>query len=242
MSINLKWYSHSGSNTSDNRDFCGIRFNRNYNLYIIVDGTTDSPNSGDLAKELVKTIIESKTIAPTQIALTQSIKAIHSKLRLKYISASAAFLIVIHYPDGNLITYHSGDCLVGKLYNDNQIQWLLTPHTLANATTCRCHQDLANDPSRHYLTRSFRTRYIEPEFNSIQLSKSDQILLATDGFWAGLEIEAQMSLIQEGEVPKTALDDISYLLLNSKIENETIKQTNTKNLLIFNSNESGTEL
>jgi len=243
MSFNFKWYSHSGSITDDNRDFCGVKLNQEYNLYIIVDGTTCSPNSGEFAREIVKKILKIDTTPLTQNSLSQNLKQIHTKLRFKYITDSASFLLVIQYPNGRLITYHSGDCLVGKHSNGSQIEWLISPHTLANAITSKRTHDLANDPLRHQLTRSFRARrFIEPEFNTIQLSPSDQFLLASDGFWAELSTEAQADLIQKGTTPTKSLDDISYLSLNIPINNRIAPENNIDNLIVFKPQKPGKEM
>ncbi len=243
MQINFKWYSHSGSSTNDNRDFCGIKPCQNYNLFIIVDGTTSSPNSGEFAKELVKNLFESEIITPTKDALSHYMRLIHKKIRLKYISDSASFLMVILYPNGQLFTFHAGDCLIGKILKTDHIDWLISPHTLANAISSKCHHDLVRDPNRNCLTRSFRgRRFIEPEFNVLKISPSDQVLLASDGFWAELSIKAQSELIQGGKNPPNALDDISYLLLNSPINETDTPEYNSDNLLIFGSNNTGKEM
>jgi len=240
MQINFTWYSQSGSNTCDNRDFCGIKPCQEYNLYIIADGTTNSPNSGKFAKELVKNLFQSEIINPTKDALIHCMRLIQKKLQLKYASESTSFLLVILYPNGQLITFHSGDCLIGKVNKNDQIDWLISPHTLANATRTKCHHDLAKDPDRNYLTRSFRgRRFIEPEFNVHKISPSDQVLLASDGFWAGLSPKAQSELIQRKKIPANICDDISYLLLNCPIKKLNTSEYNSDNLLIFEPDKMG---
>jgi len=66
MMNSYSWYSHSGSLTTDNWDYCGVKTCENYKVFIVVDGTTNSFNGGELAQKLIKYLI-SEFPAATQI-------------------------------------------------------------------------------------------------------------------------------------------------------------------------------
>ena len=221
MKDNYRRYSSSGSETPENWDYCGITKGRHSNLFIVADGTTCSPNGGELAKVLICSIIakfQETTDPPTKKISLRWLKEIHKEIRLKYFSDSASYLVAIPYPNGQLIILHAGDCLLGRVIDDTKIQWLTEPHTLANATKSVPHNDLAQDPDRNKLTRSFRGRkFIEPEFNCTLTTPAEKIIIASDGFWADLSREDQLALINESSEPKGPRDDISFLLFTNNL-------------------------
>lgn len=219
MKHDFCWYSHSGSLTFDNWDYCGVTTSDDFNVYILADGTTDSSKGGALAKTLIHCLISEfllTKIIPSKTNLMEMLKQIHNKIRLTFLNDSASYVIAIFGQEGQLITVHAGDCLLGKVVSDKEIQWLLTPHTLANATNSVVHEVLAKDPFRNTLTKSFRgRRFLMPEYNSITIKPTDKIIMASDGFWADLSINQQLELIYGGFEPKNSLDDISFLLLSN---------------------------
>lgn len=221
MKENFRWYSSSGSETSDNWDYCGITKGIHSNLFIVADGTTSSPNGGELAKTLICSLIakfQDTTSPPTKTIIIRWLKEIHREIRLTYFADSASYLVAIPYPEGKLIILHAGDCLLGRVINDTKIQWLTEPHTLVNATKSVPHDDLIQDPDRNKLTRSFRGRkFIEPEFKCTFTTPAEKIIIASDGFWADLSREDQLALITESSEPKDPRDDISFLLFSNNL-------------------------
>ena len=58
MRANLEWRTLKGTRTSDNRDFAGIGINAHGLLMIITDGSTAGESNGDLARVLVKEMVD----------------------------------------------------------------------------------------------------------------------------------------------------------------------------------------
>jgi len=156
------------------------------------------------------------TSPPTKTNILRWLKEIHREIRLTYFADSASYLVAIPNPEGQLIIFHAGDCLLGRVIKDTKIQWLTEPHTLVNATKSVPHDDLAQDPDRNILTRSFRGwKFIEPEFNCIFTTPAEKIIIASDGFWADLSRENQLALITESSEPIDPRDDTSFLLFSN---------------------------
>ena len=226
MRDSYRWYSSSGSDTSDNWDYCGITEGIHSNLIIVADGTTSSPNGGELAKTLICSLMakfQKTTNPPTKTNILRWLKEIHKEIRLTYFADSASYLVAIPNPEGQLIIFHAGDCLLGRVIKDTKIQWLIEPHTLVNATKSVPHDDLAHDPDRNILTRSFRGwKFIEPEFNCIFTTPAEKIIIASDGFWADLSRQDQLALITESSEPIDPRDDISFLLFSNNLNEKNI--------------------
>jgi serine/threonine protein phosphatase PrpC len=67
----------------------------------------------------------------------------------------------------------------------------------------------------HY--RSFRGKsFIDPEFNCSAITPDDQLILATDGFWADLSVSNQLKLLEGNFEPNNEPDDVSYLVIQRK--------------------------
>ena len=69
-------------------------------------------------------------------------------------------------------------------------------------------------PERHIVTRSLKaTRYRPAEFIDLSLSETDVVVIASDGFWAELDVEKQMQFFA-GTNPNSK-DDCSYLCISA---------------------------
>jgi serine/threonine protein phosphatase PrpC len=220
MDFNYRWHSFSGSNTIDNWDYCGTCAFNKYNLFILTDGATSSPQGGELAKELTLSIIEKFRKTNSNISkqlIISWLKEIHQALRLKYICDCTSYLIAIVTPEENLYTFHAGDCLLGRLIGNQKIEWQLSPHTQANYAGKVDPISISKDPYRNLLTRSFRGKsFIDPEFNCSAITPDDQLILATDGFWADLSVSNQLKLLEGNFEPNNEPDDVSYLVIQRK--------------------------
>lgn len=234
MEIFHHWLSISGSKTEDNRDFCGIRKSEKYNIYILADGSTNTQNSSNLAKELVNEITTNLNPQEDQEALISQLKDIHTKIRFKYTADTASFLLVIHFVNGKIISLHSGDCLLGTIH-DTTITWQTTPHTLANATSVKSHKELADDPQRNILTRTFNgRRFCRPEVNLHRILTSSSIIIATDGFWADLSEVEQLKVTEGKRVESKESDDISCLIIKTDAPNSHWPNGSSGNLIVIN--------
>lgn len=242
MDLFYRWFSISGSTTEDNRDFCGIQKNENYNIYILADGSTGTPNSGSLAKDLVNEVTENLIASQNKDDLINQLKSIHQKLRFQYVADTSSFLLAIHFENGEILSLHSGDCLLGTI-QDATINWQIAPHTLANATLTLRHSDLAQDPTRSHLTRTFTGRkFFYPEFNKFQFSNFTSLIIASDGFWADLSVVQQIDLVRDRQIPSNLADDVSFLLIQMEAFLSTVPESDTQNLVIFKSNNTGNAL
>ncbi|WP_136805152.1 PP2C family protein-serine/threonine phosphatase [Desulfosediminicola flagellatus] len=228
MMHNCFWYSCSGSRTVDNRDYCGLASGNGLSIYILADGFTNCRNGGPLAKDLIAAIIYKCQRESTDISIElvkKWLREIHREIRIKYISDSTAFIIAIFDSEGNLTTLHAGDCLIGRVVEESNIEWLAVPHTLANATSDVTLEKMVNNPNRNVLTRCFKgRRFRNPEEQSILIHSDDRIILATDGFWADLSSNKQIDLLKGKYSPHNQSDDVSFLLLEKCLEkNREIK-------------------
>lgn len=225
-----------GTQTRDNRDFCGVFLGKTKRYFVLADGITNCPNGGLLAKELIQSILYAFKYCCTahkQQSMVKCLQTIHEKLRIKYYTDSASYLIGVLSPQNLLITLHAGDCLAGKVENKNKIEWIISPHTLANPTQDHvAPETIAKDINRNRLTRSFRgKRFKEPEFNSFHLAPDDEILFASDGFWAELSEQKQIKLLRGGYPPKYLCDDTSVLLIGNYINGIKTLTNNSQNLI-----------
>ena len=212
-----RWHSKSGIQTTDNRDYYGIAEVHDTRLFIVIDGATSSPNGGALARVLVQQLldeVDTLETAPTRENLIDILTRIHTALRHHHPGDSASYIIAYQLNNHTITTLHAGDCRLGKISPQNSIQWLTKPHTLANAISDLADHDLINDPKRHLLTRSFKgQRFQAPECNTFGLSNEDTLLLlASDGFWAGLSQESQLNMLNGASIDSTLIiDDTSCL-------------------------------
>lgn len=237
MNYSCKWQSYSGSNTEDNRDYCGIATCSNTTFFVIADGSTDSHQGSELAQRLVVSLLEkfrSGPENPSAGTVTSWCRATHAELRFHYPAASASYLIGIARENGTWITLHAGDCLLGTINHDGIIQWHLQPHTLANATGPVPHKELSKSPIRHSLTRSFRARiFMKPECNTFMFSTTEKIILASDGFWAGLSQMEQEQSLKDQLKQNGGTDDTSFLLVRKHTPGKAPVTIHSENIAII---------
>lgn len=197
---NYRWHSLQGSLTSDNRDVCGIAELHGTCLFILVDGATTGPKGGELAKTLVGHLLESfvSLERPPSCEVLIEILHTHTDLRRQYPADSASYIIALQEDPPSVTTLHAGNCRLGRPSPGGSIQWLTKVHTLANAIDGLADPELRVHPDRHLLTRSFKSRRFDtPECNVFDLQDGGgSLLLASDGFWADLTEDEQLSLLQ----------------------------------------------
>jgi len=218
MAFQYQWHSLQGSFTYDNRDYHGVIEHMGRTLHIVLDGSTRGPNGGELAQQLKACLIKGFSAIEEAFSaenICEILKEAHNDLRHQFPADSASYLIMLETGHDHIITVHAGDCRLGKLKEDQSVEWLTNVHSLANAIAPLSDAKLAIHPNRHQLTRSFRSRgFIEPERNQFSLLPNENFLMVTDGFWAGLNLAEQMEFIEgKYDSSEQECDDISCLHL-----------------------------
>jgi serine/threonine protein phosphatase PrpC len=218
MTLTARWVTQKGKHTIDNRDCYGMAERGGDCLYIIADGSSSSPRGGELANALVTAVTdEFKTCqkALGQDALKHHIMQAHAILKSAFPADAASYLIAAYNSCGQLHTLHAGDCRLGRVQNRNRINWLSPVHTLATALRPLTEEALKAHPKRHILTRCFRgKRLAQSEYHSYSLYSEDELVIATDGFWAEASPSNQLTMLKGGSVSgKTFRDDASCLNL-----------------------------
>jgi serine/threonine protein phosphatase PrpC len=222
MRTTLHWHTQAGTLTVDNRDACAHIEQAHASLYLIADGSSSYPRSGELATALLAGLAQGfghlpvSELNPEQLAeaLLQIIASSHQALRDAHPHAACSYLVLCLLADA-AFSIHEGDCCLGLVEQSGQINWLSGAHCAANWQGNLTHAELAQAPSRHRLTRCFSARRAsDPEINHWPLGANQHWLLATDGFWAGLSDPQQQTFLRDGRLPAPPTDDdISCLSL-----------------------------
>jgi serine/threonine protein phosphatase PrpC len=214
MGIDVSWLSQAGKKTKDNRDFGGVGIRVNEAMCIVLDGSTNGPNSGGLAQQITQELIDWYVAVDDEITaktLVARLRQIHGALAEAYPRDSASYMIVNIRRPSMLFVLYAGDCLLGRRNTHAGINWLSRPHTLASLTGETSIASIVDLPARHLLTRSFRAReFMVPE--AILSKAQGEFLIATDGFWAELSPSEQAHFMDGEKVPMTADGDDRSLL------------------------------
>lgn len=223
MSFGPRYLLQKGNLTADNRDTSGWIERNGIKLYLLADGSTSKPGSGELAHALLhnlKTGFQQQSIDPLSSAeqietlLLQLLRKTHSDLAHQWPQAACSYLLLAVLPD-TALSIHEGDCCLGSL-QEGAIEWLTQPHCRANWQGTMSHTDLAQHPDRHTLTRCFSARRaLDPQLNRWPNATGRQWLLATDGFWAELPHSIQQECLNTSQLPSESDDDISCLIISS---------------------------
>lgn len=200
--------------TAENRDYAAIGVRGDEVLSIVLDGSTAGRDSGLLAQQIATDLIDGYVSSDDRMDaedLLARLRDLHAALVPIYPQASASYLIALIREGEGVVTLHAGDCLIGRPGEKGLVEWLCRPHTLANALDDLTIAAIAAEPARHRLTRSFRAReFMRPETARLQLDQ--QLIVATDGFWADLSPEEQLSFLGRGNSKQAvAGDDCSAL-------------------------------
>ena len=227
MALSYKWYSYQGTATKNNRDYCGIAKRSDSTLYIVTDGATRGTSGDKLAKELTHSLVDRILKYEDRIDMKyicNQLQKLHKELRYRYPADSTSYLVLLDRHDGKIRTAHAGDCRLGKLRHDKSIEWLTKPHCLANALTDLCETELVKHDNRHQLTRSFRPKQFQvPEYGQFTFLPDDVLFIATDGFWAEMNVLEQAEFL-DGRYARSrsARDDRSCLSLRETAQKSKI--------------------
>lgn len=220
MRATLHWHTQAGTLTADNRDaFAHVEL-AHASLYLIADGSSSHPLSGELANALLeKLVLDFSNVQTAEMnaeqtaeALLHIITASQQALRNDYPRAACSYLVLCLLVD-SVFSIHEGDCCLGLIEQTGSINWLSSVHCIANWQGNLTHAEIAQDASRHHLTRCFSARRASnPEIKHWPLAPNQHWLLASDGFWACLSHQKQLTFLHTGNLlaPPTE-DDISCL-------------------------------
>ncbi|WP_299048853.1 protein phosphatase 2C domain-containing protein [uncultured Tateyamaria sp.] len=239
MTAELHWRSKRGRRTDDNWDYCGVGFRSEATLCVVLDGSSRKPKSGELVRLVAKDLIDWFVQTEGQVSSDEIIGQMHiiHDARLPNLQqASASYLIMLITRYQAPIIFHAGDCLFGNVDTEGLIEWLMQPHTLANATCDLSIAKLVHSNIRNRLTRSLRANeFMTPEITTIPAKQGETLIVATDGFWAGLNQEEQRCfLVDEGCYEGDDLDDCSALkiTINDAVRKPHVTTTTPDNLYV----------
>lgn len=239
MGLEFKWHSHQGRRTSDNRDYCGIGVRNGAALCIVLDGSTAASQSGALVQFIAQELVDwfVKTPEPATPPLVEAeLALIHKRSGEAFPAGSASYAILLVESRTTAVSFHAGDCLIGKMRQPEAVCWLTRPHTLANAIDDLTVEEIAATNVRNRLTRSFRPGpFLRPEAHSIEIDRATDFIVATDGFWAGLAAEQQLThLSDDKDTRDLPDDDCSALIVHfqDEIDGVRIPDDAPKNLYV----------
>ena len=218
MVFDSEWITIKGTITEDNRDYCTIAIRGSDRLYCVVDGSSQSEQSGALADDFVKALAD-RFVAQPEINSKQDIISVLGELsehfKTLYPAGRLSFLILLYHGGSKITAIHAGDCRLGRCGADRKITWLTRVHTLANAVGEIEEIELCKSDDRHILTRGFRPgRQCESEVRCFSLMSDECLVVGTDGFWAGLDEVQRAGFVEKGFEPSNPdRDDVSCLIL-----------------------------
>ncbi len=208
--------SVKGQAREDNRDCTGALFDGTRGLFVIVDGTS-KPGSGQLAQGFVQGVMASYQYRVGQgagdhtqdlaLQLIRSVLAdLHGPLFAEQCGSTSYLVAVIS--NGLLTIAYEGDCGCGWVNAEAGIDWLTAPHCLANWQRDRSHSELARDPARNRITRSYKASNVpDPEIVTSAALPGQRLIFATDGFWAEMSEARQAEALRKPEIAIIDVDD-----------------------------------
>lgn len=215
MGISISWRGEQGQRTKDNRDWCGVGLQTTSALCALLDGSTSGPASGELARQIAQGLVDwfTNEVDATSEKIVDRLRALHDGLACRFRQDSASLLIAHVRIDGSAILLNVGDCAAG-VNASGEIAWKTRPHTLANPVRDLTIHEISVSPLRHHLTRSFRSREFQtPDEYELLLKEDEALVLATDGFWANLDMKAQSNFFDNLDLGNASCDDDCSALL-----------------------------
>lgn len=204
--MNVEVISINGTNTISNRDTYLHATNRNIDLYVVLDGCSSKPKSGDFSvstAEYVKNafeVLSEGQLEPKNVkaSLERIFQSARQNVGCKYPEAGLSLAALAVINDSVALVLHIGDCSVGYINRANHLYWVTQPHTLLYAPI----EEIMNSPLRHYLKRVFKYNGKQPlEWKVRPFNGSDRYILATDGWWD----------VNNSKLGKLPSDDVTML-------------------------------
>jgi serine/threonine protein phosphatase PrpC len=219
MTFHWHWHSQLGSARFENQDYAAIAMHTDFLFAVVADGVFCRPRSGELARQLTHCLIDRAITIdrhPTALEVRHWLSEAFQHLSdPRAPQSSTSFIAACFSPERLLFAVHAGDCRLG-VQSESGGDWKTSVHSLANATRTLTDAELRVHPARNQLTRTFNTkRYSEPELTELGCGYVLGAVLATDGFWAELPIDAQrLAYTPAWQADVTCEDDISRLLIH----------------------------
>jgi len=213
--------SLKGQEREANHDCAVAVFDGARGLFVIMDGTL-KPGSGKLAQGLAQGVISAYQSRISQGAedtshdlveqlLNVILTDLHRQLFIN-LTGTTSYLVGVA-SQGQLTVAYEGDCSCGLAGSDGKIEWFTPPHCKANWKRDRSHRELAFDPARNVVTRSFRAnRTPAPVFVRRSAPAGARFIFATDGFWAELTEAQQAAALDapSGDIANVD-DDVTWI-------------------------------
>lgn len=125
--------------TADNRDAFAVVAHLHGSLYLVADGSSSQPLSGELANALLaKRVLNFSQLLPPDMsaeqmanALLQIIATNHHELRNAYPLAACSYLVLCVLSNA-AFSIHEGDCCLGLIEQTDSFNWLSNVHSAAN--------------------------------------------------------------------------------------------------------------
>lgn len=217
MAFHWKWCSHAGIARPENQDYAGVAVGDEFIFAVVADGVSSRPRSGQLARSLVSTLVDyaaAKGKTPESSDVLRWTEDAFKKLkREREPKSSTSFLAAVFCRDKLLFSVHAGDCRVGVLDFNLDVEWKTPVHSLATAINNLSEAEICSHPARNQLTRTFGTkRFCIPELIKLECGYKNGALLATDGYWAEIPRDLQKIILSsEWQRKYDFKDDVSHL-------------------------------
>lgn len=223
MILDISWRSQQGTLTDENWDYGGAGIRPGAALFVVADGATSGPSGGTLARRLTLELIDrfmEDGDAPSAEAVIGYLRDIHALIARSFPFDSASYVIALAVEHEPVAVLHAGDCLAARRQPGEPFDWQIQPHSLANAFGPMTIEDIAAASTRNRLTRSFRPKeFLCPDVTALDADGLSELILCTDGFWAGLCVEQQQDFTQGTEASLSGeIDDCSVISIRFRGE------------------------
>lgn len=217
MAFHWNWCSHAGIARPQNQDYAGIAVGEDFIFAVVADGVFSRPRSGQLAQALVSTLVDyaaAKREIPKSSDVLQWTNDAFQNLKCdREPKSSTSFLATVFVRDQLLFSVHAGDCRVGVLDFNLDVEWKTPVHSVATAIQNLSEAEICSHPARNQLTRTFGTkRFCIPEVIKLECDYKNGAILATDGYWAEIPVDRQKTIFSSERQEKYDFkDDASRL-------------------------------
>lgn len=201
--------SEQGAGLETNDDFAALDAERG--IFIVADGMGGRPGGARASSVAVNSFLEQMRSMDGPARLEESIlrRALaRANSEVRSIGAADPLFsglgttlsaVVMNGTQGKLV--HVGDSRI-YLFRDGELRQLTRDHTLAAELLERKHvspEGARRHPLRHVLSRSLGSQdVVEPDLGDLVLTRSDWLILATDGLTKALAPERLRHLLAAG--------------------------------------------
>jgi len=210
--MDIDCYSQQGTARDTNRDFVGLfELDSGVLVYLLDVSTSSSLSCASFVEQLNGLISERLTneIVADPSLFLDVLQQVIIDLQQSFKSGVASLITCfISYESDIVWGYTAGDSRIGTV--GDEIIWRSPVHTGANPFGESFTDSMKLIPERHILTRCLNMRKkCNFEFFQFNVAKEQSLVIASDGFWAELTSELQLSFLTKQQV-KTE-DDSSFI-------------------------------